>query len=141
MPAAVVFVCARNAVRSPMAEGLWRLQFGSNASAVSCGVAPAAWPDGFMISVMQEKGVDLSGFECRPMEAAADDPVELVICLASEVDRDAAGFAERRGADYQLWPIGDPGEARGGREAKLEAYRAARAVIEARIAQYQRDSS
>jgi len=136
---AVVFVCARNAVRSPMAEGLWRLRVGADAPAVSCGIAPAAWPDGFMISVMAEKGVDLSAFECRDLAEAADDPVELVVCLAEEAGPDAAAFAERRDADYALWPVADPTTAPGGREARLEAYRAARDAIDAHIERYVRE--
>ena len=140
-PPAVVFVCARNAVRSPMAEGLWRLRFGSRAPAVSCGLSPAAWPDGFMISVMAEKGADLSGFECRDLAEAGDDPVELVVCLADDADAEAAAFAERRDADYALWAVADPTLAQGSRDQRLEAYRAARDAIEARIARYVRESA
>ena len=140
-PPAVVFVCARNAVRSPMAEGLWRLRFGDDAQSVSCGIAPAAWPDGFMISVMAEKGADLSGFECRDLGEAADDPVELVVCLAEEAGPDAAAFAERRDAEFQFWPVADPTTAPGGRETRLEAYRAAREAIDALIARYVRESA
>jgi protein-tyrosine-phosphatase len=124
-----------------MAEGLWRLRFGAQAPAVSCGVAPAAWPDGFMISVIEEKGADMSAFECRDLAQAADDPVELVVCLAEEVSDEAAGFAERRDADYELWPVKDPTTVSGGRESRLEAYRAARDAIEARIARYVRESA
>ena len=137
----VVFVCARNAVRSPMAEGLWRLRFGADAPAVSCGVSPAAWPDGFMIAVMGEKGVDLSGFECRDLAEAGDDPAELVVCLAREADAEAAAFAERRDADYVLWAMDDPTTVRGAREARLQAFREARDDIEARIARYVRESA
>ena len=138
---AVIFVCARNAVRSPMAEALWRLKSGSRAPAVSCGLSPAAWPDGFMIAVMAEKGVDLSGFECRDLAEAGDDPAELVVCLAREAGAQAAAFAERRDADYVLWPVTDPTTVAGGREARLQAYRGARDDIEARIARYVRESA
>lgn len=138
---AVIFVCARNAVRSPMAEGLWRLRFGRGAPAVSCGLSPAAWPDGFMIAAMAEKGVDLSGFECRDLAEAGDDPAELVVCLAGEADGEAAAFAERRDADYVLWPMDDPTTVTGGREARLQAFREVRDDIEARIARYVRESA
>ena len=89
----VVFVCGRNAVRSPMAEGFWKARFGSDCLARSCGVEPAAWPDGFMINVMGESGVDLSNFECRDLADTADDPVELVVCLAQDADPAASAFA------------------------------------------------
>lgn len=136
---AVVFVCARNAVRSPMAETFWRRRFGPDAPASSCGVEPAPWPDGFMINVMGELELDLSGFECRDMEATADTPVELVVCLASEADAAACAFAERRGAAYEFWPIGDPARVEGQREQRLDAYRSARDAIAARVAQWGAD--
>lgn len=133
---AVVFVCARNAVRSPMAETFWRRRFGPDAPASSCGVEPAPWPDGFMINVMGELEIDLSGFECRDMEATADTPVELVVCLAEEAGAAASAFAERRGAAYEFWPIGDPARVEGQHERRLDAYRSARDAIAARVAQW-----
>lgn len=133
---AVVFVCARNAVRSPMAETFWRRRFGPDAPASSCGVEPAPWPDGFMINVMGELELDLSGFECRDMEATADTPVELVVCLAEEAGAAASAFAERRGAAYEFWPIGDPARVEGQHERRLDAYRSARDAIAARVAQW-----
>ncbi len=133
---AVVFVCARNAVRSPMAETFWRRRFGADAPAGSCGVEPAAWPDGFMINVMGELELDLSAFECRDMEATADAPVELVVCLAHEADAAASAFAERRGAAYEFWPIADPSRVEGQHERRLDAYRAARDAIARRVADW-----
>lgn len=130
---AVVFVCARNAVRSPMAETFWRRRFGVGAAAESCGVEPAAWPDGFMIHVMGELDLDLTAFECRDMEATVDTPVELVVCLAHEADAAASAFAERRGAAYEFWPITDPARIEGQRERRLDAYRAARDAIARRV--------
>jgi arsenate reductase (thioredoxin) len=138
---AVVFVCARNAVRSPMAETFWRRRFGPDAPAESCGVEPAPWPDGFMIHVMGELELDLTAFECRDMEATADTPVELVVCLAHEADHAASAFAERRGAAYEFWPIADPARVEGQRERRLDAYRAARDAIAARVAQWGADHS
>jgi len=131
---AVVFVCARNSVRSPMAEALWRRRFGPGVQAVSCGVTPAAWADGFMIAVMAELGEDMSRFECRDIEATAHDPAGLVVCLAEEADAAAGAYAMRRGAPYELWPVIDPAAAGGSRESRLEAYRSVREEIEARIA-------
>lgn len=129
----VVFVCGRNAVRSPMAEAFWKARFGADAHARSCGVEPAAWPDGFMIAVMAELEIDLSEFECRDLAETADDPVQLVICLAEDADPAASAFADARGADYVLWPVPDPAVAEGSREVRLEAYRQARDDISARI--------
>ncbi|MFW5661843.1 MAG: low molecular weight phosphatase family protein [Oceanicaulis sp.] len=130
---AVIFVCGRNAVRSPMAEALYRRRAGPEAKSSSCGIEPAGVPDGYMITVMAELGADLSDFECRDLSDAAGDPADLVVCLSRDVDEEARAFAKTRGADYALWPIEDPTQAGGDRFLKLAAYRAARDAIAARI--------
>ena len=129
----VIFVCGRNAVRSPMAEAFWKMQFGDATCVQSCGVAPASWPDGFMIAVMAEQGLDLSEFECRALMDTTDESVELVICLSTDVDEPARAYAEIQGAEYQLWPIDDPVLTEGDRDVRLAAYRHARDAIFAKI--------
>ncbi len=136
----VIFVCGRNAVRSPMAEALWRAAFGPGAEAASCGVEPAGYADGFMVAVMEEAGFDLSDYEPRDMHAMETISADLVVCLAPEAHEAAARIAADHGAALQLWPAPDPAETRGGREAKLAAYRQAREAIAARIAQFGRES-
>ncbi len=129
----VVFVCGRNAVRSPMGEALWRKRFGAQAQAVSCGVEPAAFPDGYMIAVMAETGADLSRFECRDLNDVSPGPGSLVVCLAEEACDEARRLAERTGARAEDWVLPDPTEAPGGRDAKLDAYRAVRDRLAERI--------
>lgn len=131
-PPCVIFVCARNAVRSPMAEALWRDRFGAKARAVSCGVAPASLPDGHMIAVMGEKGLDLSDYECRDMDDVAGEPADIVVCLAPDAEDEARGLAASRKARYVFWPIDEPAAGRD-RFLTLANYRAARDAIEARI--------
>lgn len=138
-PPSVIFICARNAVRSPMAEALWRKRFGAKARAVSCGVAPASLPDGHMIAVMAEKGLDLTNYECRDMDDVAGEPADLVVCLSDDVDAEAQKFAEVRGAAYALWPIAEPAAGRD-RFLTLAAYRAARDAIDARILAFEAES-
>lgn len=138
---AVIFVCARNAVRSPMAEALWRARFGARARAVSCGVSPASLPDGHMIAVMDEKGLDLSDHECRDMDDVAGEPADLVVCLSADVEDEARAFAKARGAAFALWPMVDPTLAGGrDRHLMLASYRAVRDAIEARILAFDQES-
>lgn len=140
-PPAIVFICARNAVRSPMAEALWRLRFGADARAFSCGVEPASLPDGHMITVMGEKGADLSGYECRGLDEAAAEPVDLVVCLAADVAEEARAFAGARAAAFAIWPVEDPtGFGERDRFLRLAAYRAARDAIEGRILAFETES-
>jgi protein-tyrosine-phosphatase len=53
----VLFVCAYNAVRSPMAEALARHYFGKSTYVQSAGVRKGD-PDGFMMAALDEIGVD-----------------------------------------------------------------------------------
>ena len=61
----ILFACTQNAVRSVMAKGLFEAKFHAPANrAVSCGVIEGPL-DGFVVSVLQEKGVDVSRHEAQ----------------------------------------------------------------------------
>ena len=53
--------------------------------------------------------------------------------LLLAADRTAREYAERTGATFLAWPIPDPSETPGDREAKLAAYRETRDEIRKRI--------
>ncbi|MHA6288219.1 arsenate-mycothiol transferase ArsC [Maricaulis sp. CAU 1757] len=135
-PPDVLFVCGRNAIRSPMGEALWRQRFGEAARARSCGVIPAAFVDGYMVAVMGELGIEAE--EVAPMAlAGVGKPVpQLVVSLSSAADRLAREYAGATGAQFLAWPIADPSETQGSREDKLAAYRRTRDAIAARIAEW-----
>ena len=63
-------------------------------------------------------------------------PVELVVSLAEPAREPARALAESCGAAFEDWPVADPTREQGSREARLEAYRAARDAVAARIATY-----
>jgi len=129
----VLFVCGRNAIRSPMGEALWRESFGADAPARSCGVIPAAFVDGFMVTVMQELGEDLSDFSPVSLAGVGEPPASLVVSLSTAADRTAKEYALKTGAEFLAWPIPDPSETPGSREERLDAYRETRDAIRARI--------
>lgn len=130
---AIVFVCGRNSVRSPMAEALWRARFGTDTRVQSCGIEPASCADGFMIAVMREAGLDLSAFEPQGLEAVTAGGDTLVVCLAPEADSAAKALAGKAGARLEHWHLADPAAVEGGREARLDAYRAIRDALRSRI--------
>ena len=132
----VLFVCGRNAIRSPMAAALWRRQFGDQAQARSCGVIPAAFADGFMVAVMAELGCDLEDISPMALSGVIDPPAALVVSLSSAADRLARQYATDKSAEFQAWPIPDPSESGGNREQRLLAYRQTRDAIKARIAEW-----
>lgn len=133
----ILFVCGRNAIRSPMGEALWRRQFGETAQARSCGVIPAAFVDPFMVAVMQEFGADLEDFNPIALAGVGDPPAEVVVSLSTAADRTARQYAEETGAQFLAWPIPDPSETGGNRDQRLEAYRETRDAIAAQIADWE----
>lgn len=132
----VLFVCGRNAIRSPMAAALWRQHFGDAAQARSCGVIPAAFADGFMVAVMAELGCDLENVTPMALSGVNDPPAALVVSLSTAADRLARQYAADKSAEFQAWPIADPSETGGTREQRLAAYRQTRDAINARIASW-----
>lgn len=132
----VLFVCGRNAIRSPMGEALWRKRFGDDVSARSCGVIPAAFADPFMVAVMLEEGVDLEDFSPIALNGVGEPAADIVVSLSTAADRTARDYAARTGAEFQAWPIPDPSETGGNRDMRLAAYRETRDAIAARIAQW-----
>ena len=58
-PQAVLFTCGQNAVRSPMAAGLFRELFGKRIYVASAGVQKGEL-DPFVVAVMNEIGIDVS---------------------------------------------------------------------------------
>lgn len=133
----VLFVCGRNAIRSPMAEALWRLRFGGQVLARSCGVIPAAFVDPFMVSVMLELEQDLEDFNPIALAGVGEPPAQLVVSLSTAADRTAMQYADETGANFQAWPIPDPSESGGNRDQRLEAYRETRNAIADRIANWE----
>ncbi|MDF1767514.1 low molecular weight phosphatase family protein [Maricaulis sp.] len=133
----VLFVCGRNAIRSPMGEALWRLRFGNEATARSCGVIPAAFVDPFMVAVMLEKKVDLEDFSPIALNGVGEPPADIIVSLSTAADRMAKEYAARTGAEFQAWPIPDPSETGGNRDMKIAAYRETRDAIAAQVAQWE----
>jgi len=130
-PPRVLFVCTRNAVRSPMAEGLLARRRGDAGRVASAGMFGDA-VDPLAAAVMAEIGVDLSAHKGNMLGDVALNDIDLVISLSSEA---AAAFdPPPTGLKIEHWEIPDPTESEGNRDARLEAYRQARAALEKRIA-------
>ena len=124
-PQAVLFACALNSVRSPMAESLLQHMFPQALYVKSAGVKKGIL-DPFAVAVMAELGQDISGH--RPMTFEELDDWEglnfdLIITLSPEAHHKALELTRTLAADVEYWPTQDPTGADGNREQKLEAYR------------------
>jgi uncharacterized protein (UPF0262 family)/protein-tyrosine-phosphatase len=128
----VLFVCTRNAVRSPMAEALLAKRRGDAARVGSAGIFGDP-VDPLATAAMAEIGVDLAKHRGSALADRLLTDFDVVISLSSE---GAAAFdPPPTGLTVEHWDIDDPTEAEGNRDTRLDAYRRVRDALETRIAQ------
>jgi protein-tyrosine-phosphatase len=135
LPGAVLFACNHNRVRSPMAEGLMKLLYGTRIYVQSAGVKGEEEPeiDPFAAAVMDELGVDLSHHHPKTFQMLDDDNFDVVISLTPEAQHRSIELARGRAVELEYWPTFDPTLTLGTRDTVLEAYRGVRDALEARI--------
>ncbi|HEY0223004.1 MAG TPA: arsenate reductase ArsC [Pseudolabrys sp.] len=134
-PHAVLFACGMNAVRSPMAAGLFGQMFGKTVYVGSAGVQKGEL-DPFAVAVMEEVGVDISRH--KPMTFEELDELEglsfdLIVTLSPPAHHKALELTHTIAADVEYWPTVDPTGIEGSREQRLQAYREVRDQLTARI--------
>src|ERR1700742_4410425 len=125
IPQAVLFACAMNSVRSPMAESLLQRMFPHGLYVGSAG-AKKGELDPFAVAVMAELGQDISGH--KPQTFAELEDLEglnfdLIVTLSPEAHHRALELTHTIAADVEYWPTPDPTGAEGTREQRLQAYR------------------
>ena len=125
----VLFVCTRNAVRSPMAEGLLTKRRGSGRRVASAGVAGDSL-DPMTVAVLNEVGIDFS-HQGHTLAEAALTEFDVIVALSPEA---AAAVTAPPGVAFEYWEIEDPTLEEGNREVRLDAYRRVRGELERRIA-------
>ena len=137
LPGAVLFACTLNRVRSPMAEGLMKRLYGTRVFVDSCGLhADAAdLADPFVVAVMDEIGVDVSGHRAKSFDDLEDGSFDLVVSLSPEAQHRAVELARGRAVEIEYWPTHDPTLVVGTRETMLAGYREVRDQLEARLLQ------
>jgi uncharacterized protein (UPF0262 family)/protein-tyrosine-phosphatase len=127
----VLFVCARNSVRSPMAEGILAHRRNGAGRVASAGITGDPI-DPMAAAAMAEIGIDICHHRSRALEDQPLGDVDVVISLSSEA---AAAFdPPPTGLTIEHWEIDDPTAVDGNRDVRLEAYRQVRNALEARIA-------
>lgn len=135
-PGSVLFLCTRNAIRSPLAEGLMKDEL-SRAGRRGIFVASAGlYPtdiDGFVISVLAEQGVDMHRHQSRPFDVHSDGGYDLIIALSKQAEGEALDAMRAQATEVESWDVLDPSLVDGTRDMKLDAYRETRDQIRARI--------
>ena len=134
LPQSVLFCCDHNAVRSPMAEGIMKKLYGTEAYVQSAGVKNDLEIDGFAISVCQEIGVELSRHRVRSFDEMRDwgddlSSFDLVVALTPASLHRALELTRMFSLHVEYWPILDPTGMGESREERLGYYRKTRDMI------------
>jgi protein-tyrosine-phosphatase len=134
-PHAVLFACGLNAIRSPIAAGLFKQLFGARAYVGSAGVRKGDL-DPFAVAVMDEIGLDISRHRPMTFEELEDWEglnFDVIVTLSPEAHHKALELTRTLAAEVEYWPTPDPSVPGGNREQRLEAYRAVRDELLKRI--------
>ncbi|HLI09973.1 MAG TPA: arsenate reductase ArsC [Alphaproteobacteria bacterium] len=132
LPSSVLFACSRNVVRSPMAEAMLRHLHHRRIFVDSVGVR-AGEPDPFAIAVMEEIGMSIARHRPKSFEDLEDSSFDLIISLSPEAQHSAVELTRTMACEVEFWPTFDPTLVEGSRDAQLDAYRAVRDQLMARI--------
>ena len=130
-PSSVLFICARNAVRSPIAACLAAASFPSLYVA-SGGVVPGE-RDPFVDAVLAEIGLELGAHKPQSLEDLEDLNFDLAITLSPEAHHKALELTRTHAIDVEYWPMPDPTLAAGTRDQIMAAYRDLRDRLAGRI--------
>ena len=134
-PHAVLFACGMNAVRSPMAAALFQQLFGKSIHVGSAGVQKGEL-DPFAVAALEEIGIDIARHKpvtFEELEELDGLDFDLIVTLSPPAHHKALELTHKIGAEVEYWPTVDPTGIEGNREQRLDAYRAVRDELMARI--------
>ena len=133
----MLFACGLNAVRSPMAAGLFREIMGRAAYVGSAGVRKGEL-DPFAVAVLDEVGIDIGTHRPMTFEELEDWEglnFDLIITLSPEAHHRALELTRTLAVEVEYWPTADPTTLEGSREQRLIGYRDLRDQLTKRIVQ------
>ncbi|MFI5531771.1 low molecular weight phosphatase family protein [Kitasatospora sp. NPDC051853] len=98
----VLFVCAHNAGRSPIAAAFLRELAGDAVSVASAGPVPGERVNPLVVEAMAEVGIDVSGHVPRQLTDAAAQASDVVVTTSGPL-----GLPGRAGQVVEDWPVED----------------------------------
>lgn len=121
-----------------MAEGIMKQLHGQRVFVQSAGVFNDLEVDGFMVSVAQEIGIDISKHRSRSFSDMEDwgddiDAYDQIIALSPAAQRHALEHTREYHVEVVYWPTLDPTGLGDRREERLTAYRQTRDQLLDRI--------
>ncbi len=132
---AVLFTCAMNVIRSPMAEALARHHFGKTIYVQSAGIHKGHI-DGFVIAVLDEIGIDARQHKPHTLEELAENEglnFDLIVTLSPEAHHAAMELTRVLSVEVEYWATIDPSVVEGDRTTRLDAYRQVRDALQRQI--------
>lgn len=132
LPGAVLFVCSENAIRSPMAEALFKNIYGNRTYVQSAGVRRGEI-NPFMREVMAEEEIDLTHHQPRSLTDIEDTLFDIIVTLSPEAHHQALELTRTMAVDVEYWPVMDPTLVDGNRNQRLDAFRTCRDHLKKRI--------
>jgi len=121
MTSRLLFVCNRNAIRSPMAAALLN-QLGGTAE--SAGVSPGQ-PDLLSQAAMDEVGLTFPQGP-RHVDTVILGRFDRIVALSPQAQHRMLELTRNAGTPVEYWQVADPSLVDGSREMRLAAYRAVR---------------
>lgn len=131
----VLFICAYNVVRSPMAEALAKHFFGKSVYVQSAGVRRGEF-DAFTLAALDEIGIDAHRHKPKSIEDLEEWEglnFDLIISLSPEAHHKALDLTRTVAAEVEYWPTVDPTAVQGSRDQVMDAYREVRDGLMQRI--------
>lgn len=128
----ILFVCGRNAVRSPIARALAEHLYPGRFYTASAGVNPGE-RDPFVDAVLAEMGLSLGNHRPKSFDDLDDLNFDLAVTLSPEAHHRTLELTRTHAIDVEYWPTLDPTLATGSRDQILSAYREVRDRLAARI--------
>lgn len=132
----VLFLCTGNSARSQMAEAFLRAYAGDHFDVYSAGLEPKGriLPD--VLLVMKEIGLDMAGQTSKGVEEYLGKAVfahTVTVCGDAEENCPAVFLSMGK---HEHWPFDDPARMQGDHPERLEAVRAVRDGISAKVIQW-----
>jgi len=130
VPIDVLFVCNGNSSRSQIAEALLG-RFGEpDFSTASAGTSPKQVHE-LAVRVLAEVGIDWEQARAKHVEELLDRRFDYVITLSNSAREECPTLPGRHSSLH--WHLEDPSTIEGSEEGRLEAFRATRADLTARL--------
>lgn len=101
----IIVICTGNSCRSQMAEGFFRHYGNENLEIFSAGTHPS-YVHPLAISVMQEKGIDISSHHSDSVQKYVDQPFDFVITVCDSAREKCPVFTN--GKEKHHWGFDDP---------------------------------